>query len=339
MNTQTPSPETDAARQLREAATAIETYRADLGMTKAVLLREYPELGTDKTYGKIIKGDFAELDIEARWLPAYKDAWDRMQGEDADDDSELLDKISGPVELCRAYLETRNERGNARFILVLGDSGVGKTSAIRALKAKPYGNQVFDLEATEVWKNKNGRGSSVPLLRALGRKLGIKDMPSGRGEILNVIVENLQGRRRCIVIEEAHHLCPEGINCLKTLINLTPSIIIATAMPVLWEKISGSRHAWAECKQLKGNRLAEVVHLQLTLADIEQYLTARLADLSPSKEWLEAACKRLLIDAPRFGNMSFVKSVVKRFKREVRAGQDASQETLASVIANEKKRR
>jgi len=43
---------------------------------------------------------------------------------------------------------------------------------------------------------------------------------------------------------------------LKTLINLTPVIIVATAMPILWERLSSSRQGWVECKQLTTNRLA-----------------------------------------------------------------------------------
>jgi hypothetical protein len=339
MKTTTIEPTTDSARQLREVAANIETYRNDLNMPKAVLLRTYPELGTDKTFGKILKGDFAELDIDGRWLPAWVDVWQRIQGaEDDDGDADLIADLTGPVELCRSYLETRNEKGNARFILILGDSGIGKTSAVRALKSKPYGNLVFDIEACEIWKNKNGRGTAVPLLRALGRRLGLKDLPAGRDGLLNAIVEKLQGQRRCIVVEELHHLCPEGINTLKALINLTPVIIIGTAMPVLWDKLSGSRAAWAECKQLTGNRLAERVLLTLQPADVTKFLAVRLPDMADA-DWLPKAVIKLTTEARHYGNMKFVAEVVKRFKRELKAGQEASLDTFANAIATEIKRR
>lgn len=340
MKTPEPTFETDSARQLREVAAAIETYRADLGMSVAALLRDYPELGTDKTYGKITKGDFSELKIDERWLPAYIHVWQQIQNEDTVDASGLLTDLTGPVELCRAYLETRNEKGNARFILLLGDSGVGKTTAIQVMKSKPYGAMVFDIEASEVWKDKVGKGTAVPMLRALGQKLGLKDLPSGRDKLLNTLVENLQGKRRCLVIEEAHHLCPQGVNALKTLINLTPSIIVATAMPILWDKLSGSRAAWAECKQLTGNRLAERMLLVLQKEDVTKYLAANLTDVpGVDEKWLDRASARLIEEAPFYGNMRFVERVTKRFKREIRAGQDASLETMSNAIATEKKKR
>jgi hypothetical protein len=339
MKTTTPDTLTDSARQLRETAANIETYRADLNMPKAVLLRTYPELGTDKTFGKIIKGDFAELDVEGRWLPAWADVWQRIQGaEDDDGDADLITDLTGPVELCRSYLETRNEKGNARFILILADSGMGKTCAVRALRAKPYGNLVFDIEACEIWKNKHGRGTAAPLLRAIGSRIGMKDLPSTRDGLLNAIVTKLQGQRRCLVIEEVHHLCPEGVNTIKSLINLSPVIVVGTAMPILWDKLSGSRNAWAECKQLTGNRLAERVVLTLQPADVTKFLQARLPDLADA-DWLPKGVIKLTTEAKNYGNMRFVAEVVKRFKREIKAGQDAALDTFANAIATEIKRR
>lgn len=331
--------ETDAARQLRQIATAIETYRADLGMTKATLLRTYPELGTDKSYGKIIAGDFTELKIEDRWLPAWSHVWSQIQAGEDDDDSELIANMSGPTELCRAYLETRNEKGNARFILALGDTGVGKSSAVRILRAKPYGGLITAVEACEIWKGKTGRGSAIPLLREIGRASGLRDLPAGRDRLLTAVVDGLSAKRRGIVIDELHHLCPEGVNTLKALINLTPSIIIGMAMPVLWDKLSGSRAGWIECKQIKGNRLAEVIHMRLLVEDVLTYLQARLADLQLSDAFLADAARRLQAEAVHLGNLAFVKAAVRRFRREVRAGEEPSKETLSQVIASEKKRR
>lgn len=335
---QTP-PQTDTERELQQLGQSIDTYRTDLGLTKSSLLHTYPELGTDKTFTKIVNGDLTELKVEEKWLPQYRDAWSRIQSDDVTDQSGLITDLRGPTELCRSYLETRNERGNSRFILILGDSGVGKSSTIDVLKGKPYGNLILVVEACEVWKNKYGRGSAAPLLREIGKALGLRDLPSGRDKLKDVVVETLQSKRRCIVIEEAHHLCPEGVNIIKTLINLTPVIVIATAMPVLWDKLSGSRHAWAECKQLTGNRLAERIYLRLELADVRRFLDTRLAELNLPETLIEKAAIRLHTDAPHFGNMKFVATTVKRFLREIRAGQEPTLETFTNAIATEKKRR
>jgi type II secretory pathway predicted ATPase ExeA len=329
---------TDAAGQLLAAAQFIETYRADLGLTKASLLRDYPELGSDKTYGKLVLGDASQLDVE-KWLACYQHVWAQIQHDDQGADDGLIESLTAPVELCRSYLETRNERGNGRFILMLGESGVGKTSAVQVMKSKPYGGLIYDLEATDVWKDKSGRGTAVPLLQEIGERIGLKDLPASKSRLLKAVMQKLRERRICLVIEEVHHLCPQGVNTLKTLINLTPVIIIATGLPVLWDKLAGSRTAWAECKQLTGNRLAERIELKLTFADVASFITRRLGVDIATQEFLDKGASALGQEATSRGNMKFVAKVVQTFQRQVAKGEDATLETFKNAIAQEKKRR
>lgn len=337
MNPTSTLPPTGTAEQLRGIAKNIETYRTDLGLSKAALLRQYPELGSDKTNGKITEGNFDQLDVE-RWLEQYEHVWAQIQNEDQTGD-ELIESLAAPVELCRSYLETRNERGNGRFILVLGDSGMGKTSAVQVMKSKPYGGLIYDLEATDVWKDKQGRGTAVPLLQEIGERIGLKDLPSGKARLLKVIINKLKERRICLVIEEVHHLCPQGVNTLKTLINLSPVIIIATGLPVLWDKLAGSRSAWAECKQLTGNRLAERIELKLSKEDVSAFILRRLTEGVATEDFLNRAVPLLIQDAVSRGNMKFISKAVQTFQRQVSRGEDATLDTFKNAIALERKKR
>lgn len=328
----------DTGRQLREIAAAIETYRVDSGITKAALLRSYPELGTDKTFNKITRGELDELDVEGRWLPAYQHVWTTLNegGGNGAGDDELIDDLSGPVELCRAYLETRETRNNARFILVVGDSGIGKTSAVNVMKGKPYGANIIAVEANDAWRS--SKGTVGPFLREIGKEMGVKKLPVIKDQMFAEICRLLQGRRRCLIVEEAHHLDPQGINILKSLINQTPVMIIATAMPVLWDKLASSREAYQECKQLTGNRLAERIHLELSTDDVRRFLMRRLAGLA-SEALIEKVAPALKQEAVLLGNLRFVEAAARRFRREVKNGESADSETFRNVITLEKKRR
>lgn len=338
MNPPSSIPSTDSAQQLREVSKSIETYRSDLGLQKAPLLRQYPELGSDKTYGKIISGDLYQLDVES-WLEKYRHVWVQIQHDEQGADEGLIECLAAPVELCRSYLETRNEKSNARFILLLGDSGMGKTSAVGVMKSKPYGGLIYDLEATDVWKDKQGRGTAAPLLQAIGERIGLKDVPTSRPKLLTHIVAKLKERRICLVIEEVHHLCPQGVNTLKTLINLTPVIIIATGLPLLWDKLAGSRAAWAECKQLTGNRLAERIELVLTLADVAAFVQRRLGEATATESFLNKTVSTLAQESVSRGNMKFISKVCSTFLNQVNKGEDATPETFKNAIAIEKKKR
>ncbi len=329
---------TDIAQQLRTVANNIETYRTDLGMSKAALLRQYPELGSDKTNGKIVNGDLSQLDAGS-WLEKYEHVWNQIQQDEQGADVGLIECLAAPVDLCRSYLETRNERSNARFILLLGDSGMGKTSAVQVMKSKPYGGLIFELEATDVWKDKQGRGTAVPLLQTIGERIGLKDLPASRSRLLSHVVAKLKERRICLVIEEVHHLCPQGVNTLKTLINLSPVIIIATGLPLLWDKLAGSRAAWAECKQLTGNRLAERIELKLTRADVSAFVQSRLGADIADKSFLDKILDSLGQEATSHGNMKFVSKVCSTFQTQVGKGEEPSVETFKNAIALEKKKR
>jgi hypothetical protein len=330
----------DPKRELLELATAIETYRKDSAITKALLLRTHNGLGTDRTYNKIIGGDLAELDVE-KWLESYKHVFASITDDDGSSsttDEELIEDLSGPVELCRAYLETRKTKGDARFLLVVGESGTGKTSAVRIMKAKPYGDQVVAVEASDAWRG--SKGTVAPFLRAIAGGLGMKDVPVGKDMLFDAVIAKLQGRRRCLIVEEAHHLDPQGINTIKSLINRTPVLVIATTMPVLWAKLSGSREAYAECKQLTGNRLAERVTLTLRTDDVVKLLTRRLAKISTTPPDLaKIVALELRAEAVQFGNMAFVSAVAKRFAREVKSGEPANHETFRHCIKMERQRR
>jgi DNA transposition AAA+ family ATPase len=334
------TPPTDTERELLGLAQAIETYRADIGWTKAKFLDAYSELGTDKTYSKIVQGKLAELDLN-RWLTNYQHVWESIQtGPRQRSTPVLSDKLRGPVEICRAFLEAKDETDNSRMLLLIGDSGIGKTSAIEVLQTKPYGRDIVCTQATAIWKNKDNKGTALPLLKAIGAALGKKDMPEARADLLVEITAMLNQRRRPVVIEEAHHLCPDGINAIVTLINLTPSVFILTAMPELWDKLESSKQAWSECKQITRNRLAERIVLQLRESDIALLMGELLKGLpGVTEEGLAAAASKIKPEASIKGHLKFVTKVCKRLRKDLAAGEEFGAESLNHAIKAEKARR
>lgn len=339
MNTETETTQ-DAERQLRGLAEHIDAYRQARGVTKAAWLKLYPDLGTDKTYNKIIAGILSELDTD-RWVGQYQHVWRQIESVPSDPgEDELYGEMEGPAQLCRAFVETARERGNARVLLLQGDSGTGKTSAVRVLKSKPYGSRVLVVEATDAWKSRGGRGTGAALLRCLGRALGIDDLPTRRDDLVSVVAARLAGPRRCVVIDEAHHLCPEGINVVKHLVNQTPGEFILVALPVLWGKLESSREAWIECRQLTGNRLAERITLRLEPEDVARFLGHKLGELPGWTDKLaKGAARELCALAPKAGNLAFVRDVCKRVRRAVEAGEELGQLVIEMAIRAEMRSR
>lgn len=326
MNPTSPILETDTASQLLKLASDIETYRVDLGLTKAALLRANDALGTDRTYNKLTSGDTSQLDIAA-WLERYKRAWDRLMQEDVYQEMALL-QLTGPAELCAAYLQTRNRRDNSRFGLLLGENGTGKTSAINVLRSKSYAANSILTEAYAIWKNeRTNEGTAVPLLESIGAAMGMVGLPARKNKLMSHMVNELRQSRRCILIEEGHHLCPQGLGTIKNLISLTPTTIIVTAIPKLWEQMTGTKDAYREAKQLTGNRLAFVVELSPEPSDIQAMMEnggITFSVMKPSSHQpseMERAVGIVRAKMASHGNLKFVKHCISRFSASVKSGE------------------
>ena len=121
-------------------------------------------------------------------------------------------------------------------------------------------------------------------------------------------------RRRCVMIEEAHHMGVRCLNQLKTLVNCTPGEFVLFAYPTLWGRLE--KHAYHEARQLIGNRLAERIKLSVQPADVKKFVTRRVPRVVDT---LEDAKLNEVIDllvtkaaVPKHGNMGFVREVCDR---------------------------
>lgn len=142
-------------------------------------------------------------------------------------------------------------------------------------------------------------------LGSILRALGVTELPSGRVQRLEEVQARLQISRRCLVVDEAHHLGPHCLNTVKTLVNTTPGEFILVAIPTLWNKLQA--HAYQEAKQIATNRLSERVKLTLDEADVRLYLSKRFPNATAAD--LKVAAKIIRPNALLAGNYAFVRDV------------------------------
>lgn len=315
------------ANRLRELAGKVREYQETKGLSTAALCKLVPQVGSDKTYNRILAGDLKELDLD-RQLANFEAAvqWIESIGDDAEAEEEIFDDLSAVISLKRAFLETRKETGNARCIFVLGPSGSGKTSARVALM-KRYGSRLALVEANVAWKDSPGA-----MLGAMLRMLGRRELPASQSDRLERVVELLKETRRCVIVEEAHHLGPRCLNLVKTLINQTPGEFILIAIDTLWRRLESA--AYEEARQLTGNRLAERIQLgrEMKERDTRLLLERRLKlDAAADKT---AILKSLAHYAPNYGRLAFVRDVLRRVG-ETAEGRAITQEQFVEAINQE----
>lgn len=321
----------ELGRRIREWQEAQKPALSDNAMVK-----KFAGLGSTKTYTRILANDLLELDLE-RQLDNYRAVWAVIESLTATEEraDETYDDLSTVLELKRAFAETARENGNARFILIDGDTGAGKTKSLQALQAK-YGARVLLIEASEVWND-----NPNALLGAILETLGVKDKPQLAVDRLEIVQRRLKQTRVALCIDEAHHLGPRCLNTIKTLINLTPGEFILAAMGSLWARLA--RDAYQEARQLTGNRLAERLKFGVAReTDILRIIARRVPAFSgldtravAKEPHIADAIKMLRGRVEAHGNLAFVRDVVSRVAKlaEGTAGPDLN--TWSTAIAQE----
>ncbi|WP_448578908.1 AAA family ATPase [Thermosphaera sp.] len=313
-------------RELLDLAARIRAWQEARALSDTAMLRRFVGLGSTKTYTRVLKGDIAQMDVE-RQLANYRAVWALIESiGDADERGEdAYDDLSGVAALRRALLEVFQETGNARFVLVEGDTGSGKTMAAKLLMAK-YGQRMLFIELAPVFGD-----SPHHFLGLILAALGHKDLPFNPAERLWSVVEAFTQTRRCLVIDELHHAGPRILNTIKTIINQTPGEVVGLAMPTLWAKLERGA-AYEECRQLTGNRLAERVRLApINRGDLSKFISRRLPGLNGT---LPQAVALVEQHARQRGNLAFVRDVCRR-AAELYDGETIGIEEFGAAVAAE----
>jgi type II secretory pathway predicted ATPase ExeA len=283
-------------------------------MSDNMLLARFPDLGSTKTFTRALRGDGEELrDIESRWLPRYEGVV-RMIENARDSQAET---IYHDLPLLKPILADATRlitgMGIKRLMLIEGDTGHGKSFALRAIKEK-FGDRAIMCEADESWF----RASSA--VGQLSLACGVKDTEAGLGRQLvtriNDLVAHVKGRRM-ILIDEFHHSGGGFLNILKTLINRTNSVFVVAGMKTLLDKLSTA--AAQEARQLTHNRLFSRHTLTgPSVEDAMMFLSRRLTLEAEDKKMKDAisaliahksAGSKPELVAAHLGGMAFLRNV------------------------------
>ena len=283
-------------------AVRVRDYQTSRSLTFAALQKKLPGIGSDRTFNRILNGDFSQLDLEQQ-LANYRAVVALIEslGDTKEVTEPLYDDLTPVVALRKALIEAMREGGNARLVLLEGDTGMGKTSARKVLLEK-FGQRLLWIESTVAWND-----SPMAMLGSVLLAMGVKNPPLNIMWRLNEVTERLNAQRIALIIEEAHHLGPKCLNLCKTLINATPGEFVLLALPTLWRRLE--RDAYEEVRQLTGNRLAERIKLPgLRESDVKKFLTRRIPGMADPTPVLEAMGTQLVSLTKRAFNDSALRA-------------------------------
>lgn len=295
---------------LHELGKRIRTWQQEQtpALTDTALRSRFVELGSSRTYKRIYEGEGIDSLDPDEWLSKYQEVWNRIESEEIVRSSEpVFEDLSPTVKARAAVSKLMRETGQQRLVVIQGDTGTGKTVALRALRDK-YGRTSYLIESHEGW------GRLATALRYLAKGLNIQmgdgpDRPRSAGDMLELIIDRLNARgRRLILLDECQHWSGEMLNALKTLINRTDCVFVVAAMGTLWQKLTSARYL--EAKQLTLNRMHCRVSLDgPTATDATKYLERR-AGVRPGKK----ALNHLLDLSETRGDFAFLRRVVSKIE-------------------------
>lgn len=289
--------------QLTQTAAEIEAHRlaAQPPKSQNQWVREWPRLGSQKTYSLIVAGDLETIGVAGR-LPQYRAVLAAIRANGGDAGKEpLYEDLAGAQAVHLAVLRLMKHSGKDRLILVEGGSGSGKTSALDVLEAAGAGgSRVIRFNANETWK------SQREVMREFLAKLGKSDIPAVTGEMFRLLVETIKQQGRIIIaVDEAHHVSGQVLNLFKALLNDTELRLILAGMKTLFGKLRAS--ASEEAKQLYHNRLFQRVSLAGPDSEgVRVFLARRLGS---EGGWKAGTLNQIAQTAQHCGHWSFLRRI------------------------------
>lgn len=283
--------------RVRDIARRICAWQEASGKSNAWLVRRFDCLGSPRTLRDMRDGKADGYNMEQQ-LANYEAAWSMIEAADPSAKRvNIITSLTGVVQLKRAVVDAMTAGGIDRVILLLGDSGIGKTFALRALRAEF--ETVVMVEALEVWGDSPG-AMLCDILEALGEQAS---PTSPAYSLFKRAVLRLCKRRVTLAIDEAHQMGPRCLNTLKGLINATPGEFVLAGQPTLMALLGSAAHL--ELRQLTTNRLRERLTIAFTVSDVATYIATVFPEMD--KAACRSAAETVAGRAANMGNMGFVR--------------------------------
>jgi Rad3-related DNA helicase len=276
------------------------------------MLQQFPGLGSTKTYRRMRDGDFDGL-VLLNHLPKYQAVWTQISEKTgANGREEIYADLTPAFDSCSKAALLIPQYGRERLMLIEGATGSGKTCALEAI-ARRYAGQCAMIEAKTSWNSINAMVCDwlvkLDVFSDPNEDADSK-MPPYYGQRLAALEGTLRAKRKIILIDEGHHLCAEGLNVIKSILNATDCVIVIACIPTLWSKLANK--AWAEAAQLIYNRLFERVRLAPPESDdAEMFLGRRVPGLKDNAEW-RATLGKVCEAAGNYGSYAFLRRLSNR---------------------------
>jgi type II secretory pathway predicted ATPase ExeA len=309
--------------KLRELARLARDFQLSRAWSDSKMCQQVAQLGSTKTFKRILDplDALEDLNIEGQ-LAKYQGAVNYIEllRQKARLPEPIYDDFDNIEAAQEAVIGTLDEETNSRLVMISGENGTGKDAICGVLRARWREITVY-VEADELWRDSVRRPSVNLLLHGIANGLQIrrnKDEDTGKAfqvprtsaDCLALVIEEMNKRRLVLLLNEAHHLGPAGLNIIKTLLNKTTATVVLLGIPKLLKRLMTG--AYEESAQLLGNRLHRFVQLSSPRQnEILQFLERRGVTFGAGAQDGQAVADALARDCRALGNWKFIRQIAR----------------------------
>ena len=242
---------TEQIAEARVTIKRLEAYQRSAKLSDTALVRQYPYLGSTKTWRQRLLGEAWEGMHPERTLQRLRRIAAVMDG--GLPDAEFYSQLPFTQELAKRIRLLEEQTTDRRVLVALAPNGCGKTTAARWAVAQNPAERCY-CRLRPAWRNKE-----LHIANGIARALGAESDTANAAEAESRLVGLLSGQPRTLFLDQAHEGGPALMHLLRVLVDETPSRFVYLGYDTAYRRVLvATSDALIEAQAFRGRCLKPI---------------------------------------------------------------------------------
>lgn len=212
------------------------------------LLREYPDIGSTKTWrNRLVPGTLEGLNLD-RMLAKLQRVAAILDG--GSPDEIFYPEMGFAKEMTARLLRLERQTNDRRILACLAPNGTGKSAFARWAVAQSRATRAY-VRMRPTWRNR-----SIHICSGIGRALGKTIQSTNPSDVEHAVIEELANTPRTLFIDQAHEGGVQLMHELRAFVDETPSRFVYLAYDTAFKRVqTGTTDALIEAHAFLGRCL------------------------------------------------------------------------------------
>jgi hypothetical protein len=239
---------TELKTEIRGIVARVREVQDARGLSDKQLLREFPQLGSTKTWRqRLVEEQFDDINV-ARLVGKLRQIATILDG--GLPDEEFHSEMPFAFEMLTRLRKLENQTNDRRILVCLAPNGCGKSMFARWAVSQDRSHRCY-LRMRPTWREKK-----LHICAGFVRALGGTVSTSNVAEVEGKAIEALQGEPRTVFIDQAHEGGVALMHELRAFVDETPSRFVYLAYPTAYHRVqTASNDALIEAQAFLGRCL------------------------------------------------------------------------------------